>query len=117
LGALSGGERQRVLLARLLAVEADVLLMDEPLANLDPPHQADWIARVRSLVAQGKTVVSVLHEITLALMADEVVVMQQGCIVHAGSTHEKAAHRALEAVFEHRISIHALGQRWVALPN
>jgi iron complex transport system ATP-binding protein len=50
-------------------------------------------------------------------MADEVVVMQQGCIVHAGSTHEKAAHRALEAVFEHRISIHALGQRWVALPN
>jgi iron complex transport system ATP-binding protein len=117
LGALSGGERQRVLLARLLAVEADVLLMDEPLANLDPPHQADWIALVRSLVAQGKTVVSVLHEITLALMADEVVVMQQGCIVHAGSTHEKAAHRALEAVFEHRISIHALGQRWVALPN
>jgi len=117
LGVLSGGERQRVLLARLLAVEADVMLMDEPLANLDPPHQADWIALVRSLVKQGKTVVSVLHEITLALMADEVVVMQQGRIVHAGSTHEKAAHRALEAVFEHRIAIHALGQRWVALPD
>ncbi|WP_370870946.1 ABC transporter ATP-binding protein [Hydrogenophaga sp.] len=117
LGALSGGERQRVLLARLLAVEADVLLMDEPLANLDPPHQADWIALVRSLVAQGKTVVSVLHEITLALMADEVVVMQQGRIVHAGSAQQAAAHRALEAVFEHRIAIHALGPRWVALPQ
>jgi iron complex transport system ATP-binding protein len=117
LGALSGGERQRVLLARLLAVEADVMLMDEPLANLDPPHQADWIALVRSLVAQGKTVVSVLHEITLALMANEVVVMQQGRIAHAGSTHQAAAHRALEAVFEHRIEVHPLRQQWVALPR
>jgi iron complex transport system ATP-binding protein len=117
LGQLSGGERQRVLLARALAVQAQVLLMDEPLANLDPPHQADWIALVRSLVAQGKTVVSVLHEITLALMADEVVVMQQGRIVHAGSDQRAAAHRALEAVFEHRIAIHALGPRWVALPQ
>ncbi|MCM2342107.1 ABC transporter ATP-binding protein, partial [Rhodoferax sp.] len=63
LGQLSGGERQRVLLARALAVQAQVLLMDEPLANLDPPHQADWLHTVRSLIAQGKTVVSVLHEI------------------------------------------------------
>jgi iron complex transport system ATP-binding protein len=37
-----------VLLARALAVQADVLLMDEPLANLDPPHQADWLAVVRA---------------------------------------------------------------------
>jgi len=78
LGQLSGGERQRVLLARALAVEAQVLLMDEPLANLDPPHQADWLAIVQALVRSGHTVVSVLHEIGMALHADELVVMAQG---------------------------------------
>ena len=67
LGQLSGGERQRVLLARALAVEAQVLLMDEPLANLDPPHQADWLLAVRALVRAGRTVVSVLHELGMAL--------------------------------------------------
>ncbi|MFT2621793.1 ATP-binding cassette domain-containing protein, partial [Escherichia coli] len=68
-GSLSGGERQRVLLARALAVQARVLLMDEPLANLDPPHQADWLECVQALVAQGCTVVSVLHEISMAVQA------------------------------------------------
>jgi ABC-type cobalamin/Fe3+-siderophores transport system ATPase subunit len=117
LGVLSGGERQRVLLARLLAVQADVMLMDEPLANLDPPHQADWIALVRQLVSTGKTVVSVLHEITLALMADDLVVLHEGRIQHAGSTHDCTTHRALETVFAQRIAIHAMGSRWVALPQ
>jgi len=116
LGQLSGGERQRVLLARALAVEADVLLMDEPLANLDPPHQADWLALVQALVVQGKTVVSVLHEIAMALHADEMVVMAQGRVMHQGACNAATTHRALEAVFDQRIAIHALGDQWVALP-
>ena len=117
LGQLSGGERQRVLLARALAVEAAVLLMDEPLANLDPPHQADWLVLVRELVAQGKTVVSVLHEISTALHADEMVIMAQGRITHQGACSAAVTHRALEAVFDNRIAIHALGDQWVALPK
>ena len=117
LGALSGGERQRVLLARALAVEAEVLLMDEPLANLDPPHQADWLQTVRALVAQGKTVVSVLHEISMALQADELLVMAEGRITHQGICADPATHRALEAVFDQRIAIHAIGSHWVALPR
>ena len=117
LGTLSGGEKQRVLLARLLAVEADILLMDEPLANLDPPHQADWLMLVRELVAQGKTVVSVLHEVTLALYADDLLVMSNGKIQYAGKRDEPALHRAIETVFEHRIAIQPLGTRWVALPT
>jgi iron complex transport system ATP-binding protein len=117
LGQLSGGERQRVLLARALAVQAQVLLMDEPLANLDPPHQADWLAMVRDLVQQGRTVVSVLHEISMALHADELVVMAQGRVTHQGRCADPFTHRALEDVFERRIAIHALGDQWVALPR
>lgn len=117
MGSLSGGERQRVLLARLLAVQAPVMLMDEPLANLDPPHQADWIGLVRELVGHGRTVVSVLHEISVALMADDLLVMQQGRVTYAGRASAPAAHRALESVFDQRIAIHALGAHWVAVPS
>ncbi|CAN7267341.1 ABC transporter ATP-binding protein [Acidovorax sp. LjRoot117] len=117
LSQLSGGERQRVLLARALAVQAQVLLMDEPLANLDPPHQTDWLHTVRALVAGGATVVSVLHEVSLALQADELVVMAKGRVTHQGGCDEPATHRALEAVFDDRIAVHALLGQWVALPR
>jgi len=117
LGQLSAGERQRVLLARALAVQAQVLLMDEPLANLDPPHQADWLQLVRSLVAQGCTVVSVLHEISMALHADTILVMAQGRITHHGPCADAQTHRAVEQVFDHRLTIHALADQWVAIPS
>jgi iron complex transport system ATP-binding protein len=117
LGHLSGGERQRVLLARALAVEAEVMLMDEPLANLDPPHQTDWLLTVRELVAGGKTVISVLHEISFALQADELVVMDKGRISHQGACGDAATHRALEQVFDQRIAIFPLAGQWVAVPK
>ncbi|MFN7713187.1 MAG: ABC transporter ATP-binding protein [Curvibacter sp.] len=117
LSQLSGGERQRVLLARALAVQAEVLLMDEPLANLDPPHQADWLQLVRDLVARGRTVVTVLHELTFALQADELVVMAAGSVRHQGACADTATHRALENVFEQRIAIHTLNGCHVALPR
>jgi len=117
LGQLSGGERQRVLLARALAVQAAVLLMDEPLANLDPPHQADWMGIVRALVGQGMTVVSVLHEVGMALHADSMVVMAAGRVLHHGPSGDAATHQALCQVFDHRIAIHAIEGQWVALPK
>ena len=117
LGQLSGGERQRVLLARALAVEAEVLLMDEPLANLDPPHQSDWLLLVRDLVAQGKTVVSVLHEVSFALQADDVAIVAAGRLRHHGSTQDTHTHRALEQVFDDRIAIHPVEGQWLALPR
>jgi iron complex transport system ATP-binding protein len=117
LGQLSGGERQRVLLARALAVEAQVLLMDEPLANLDPPHQADWLCVVEALLTHGTTVVSVLHEITIALNANRLVVMRDGRVTHHGATADAATHSAVCQAFDKRIAIHPLNGQWVALPD
>jgi len=117
LGSLSGGERQRVLLARALAVQAPLLLMDEPLANLDPPHQADWLALVRRHVARGGTAVSVLHELTMALHADELVVIDQGRLRHQGPCAQGDTHRAVEQVFGGRVAVHAVAGQWVALPT
>ena len=114
---LSGGERQRVLLARALAVQAQVLLMDEPLANLDPPHQTDWMLTVRDLAAQGTTVVSVLHELSFALLVDDMLVMDAGRVLHHGACSDASTHAALEAVFEHRIKIRQVDGVWMALPN
>jgi iron complex transport system ATP-binding protein len=117
LGELSGGERQRVLLARAMAGNAPTMLMDEPLANLDPPHQVDWLEQVHCLLAQGTTVLSVLHEIGMALHADDIVVMREGRVVHHGAGRDAATHAAIEAVFDHRIRIHALDGQWVVLPR
>ncbi len=117
LGQLSGGERQRVLLARALAVEAQVLLMDEPLANLDPPHQADWLCVVEALLMHGTTVVSVLHEITIALNANRLVVMREGRVTHHGATADAATREAVCQAFDSRIAIYPLNGQWVALPH
>ncbi|MFN4897671.1 MAG: ABC transporter ATP-binding protein [Burkholderiales bacterium] len=121
LGQLSGGERQRVLLARALAVQAQVYLMDEPLAGVDVPHQADWLEWVRCLTETGAAVVSVLHELNLALQADRVWVMSEGRCVHSGLPNEHDTHQALSAVFQNRLQWREWQEegvtRWVALPK
>jgi iron complex transport system ATP-binding protein len=114
---LSGGERQRALLARLLAVDSDVLLMDEPLANLDPPHQADFLQWQGNLLRQGKTLVTVLHEIHFALRADHVIMLNKGKLHFQGSSQDPATHQALIALFDGRIRLEKLGSDWVTLPN
>ena len=121
LGQLSGGERQRVLLARALAVQAQVYLMDEPLAGVDVPHQADWLEWVRCLTETGAAVVSVLHELNLALQADRVWVMSEGRWVHSGLPNDKETHQALSAVFQNRLQWREWQDdgvtRWLALPK
>lgn len=114
---LSGGERQRVLLARLLAVDSDILLMDEPLANLDPPHQSDFLKWQGDLLTQGKTLVTVLHEIHFALRADHLVMLSKGKLHFQGSNQDPRTHQALIELFDDRIRLEKLGDDWVALPK
>lgn len=84
---LSGGQQQRVALARALAVKPKLLLLDEPLSNLDAAARIELRDRLRALVrTQGLTVVCVLHDQKDALaMADQLGVMRQGKIIQSGA--------------------------------
>jgi len=68
-------------------------------------------------VAAGGTVVSVLHEISIALQADDLLVMAGGRIVHHGACGDGATHVALEQVFERRIQVRQIDGLWMALPR
>jgi iron complex transport system ATP-binding protein len=113
---LSGGERQRCLLARALAVRAPVLLLDEPTTHLDPPHQVA-VVRLLQRLAREDTVVSVLHDLTLALQADRVLLMRSGQVVAQGAHDDAALHAALCQAFGQAIRIERVGGRFIAAPN
>jgi iron complex transport system ATP-binding protein len=89
--ALSGGERQRVLIARALAQEADIVMLDEPTASLDIHHQTALLDTLRHLcVQEGRAVMCVLHDLNLAAAyADRVLVLKDGRI-HAQGPPEEA---------------------------
>lgn len=113
---LSGGERQRVLLARALAVGAPVLLLDEPTTHLDPPHQVAIVRLLQRLAAAGTTVVSVLHDLPLALQADRLVVLHQGRVRADGPPRSAEVQAALVQVFGGALSIEQVGGRLTAVP-
>ena len=77
--SLSGGERMRVLLARALAIEAEVLLADEPVAAVDPLHQLRIMDLLRQVAGAGKGVIVVLHDLALASrFCSRLVVLAKG---------------------------------------
>jgi iron complex transport system ATP-binding protein len=117
LGELSAGQQQRVRLARALATQAKVLLLDEPLANLDPPHQIDWQHAIRDQVKNGTTVISVLHELPMALLSDELLILREGHVVHQGECSDPATHRAIEVVFDQRIRVLKVDEMWTTVPR
>ncbi|PZR53682.1 ABC transporter ATP-binding protein [Xylanimonas oleitrophica] len=85
-GLLSGGQQQRVLIARALVRRPDVLVLDEPVAGVDHPSQEQFATTMRSLVADGLTVLVVLHELgELAPLVTRAVVLRHGRVVHDGA--------------------------------
>jgi iron complex transport system ATP-binding protein len=106
--ALSGGERQRVLLARVLATEAPLLLLDEPTTHLDAPHQVALARLFRRLAhdpVQPRAVLSVLHDLPIALQADRLLVLAHGRVRADGAPRDPAVQAALVSVFEGAIRI------------
>lgn len=99
-GELSGGQRQRVAVARALAMEPDVILMDEPLSNLDALLRMEMRAELKGVLAESNTTaIYVTHDQVEAMsMADRISVMHQGRIVQAASPIEVYRNPAAEFV-------------------
>ena len=98
---LSGGERQRVVLARAMAAESDVLLLDEPTANLDLSHQASMFRLVRSRCRELDVAAAVItHDLNLAAeFADTILLLKDGGIFSSGPTAECLTAENISAVF------------------
>ena len=98
---LSGGERQRVVLARALATEAKILLLDEPTANLDLAHQALLFRLIKERCARaGASAIVITHDLNLAAeFADEIVLLKNGRIAAQGAPDEVLTAEHLETVF------------------
>ena len=97
---LSGGERSRVALARVLAVEAPVILADEPTASLDPRHQIDVMKNLRTAADKGVLVIVVTHDLGLAArFADHVLVLHEGRLVSQGAPMDALSEQVMADVF------------------
>jgi iron complex transport system ATP-binding protein len=97
---LSGGERSRVALARVLAIEAPVLLADEPTASLDPRYQIEVMTNLRAAADGGMLVVVVTHDLGIAArFADTVLVLSDGRHVSHGPPAEALSEKIVAEVF------------------
>jgi iron complex transport system ATP-binding protein len=106
LGSLSGGELQRVVLARALAQEAPILLLDEPTTSLDLGRQQQVLELVDSLRADGLTVFSTMHDLTLAgQYADRLVLLDRGSMVAEGTAAEVLSAANLAAYYGANVRI------------
>ena len=107
LETLSGGERQRVFVARALAQQPRILLMDEPTANLDVLHQLKVLDLVRHLVNDGLTAVAAIHDLNMAARyCDRLVLLNGGRVLAEGTPEEVLLPETIESAFGVTSAVH-----------
>lgn len=100
LGSLSGGERRRAFIARALAQEAPLLLLDEPTSNLDAHAQVEILELVAELAAGGAGVLLIVHDLTLAAAyCDRIVLLDRGEVVAEGAPSEVVTSEHVQRVY------------------
>jgi len=98
--SLSGGERQRVWLARALAQEAQILILDEPTAHLDPAHQVQLARQLRELAQAGRTIICATHDLNWALrVGHQLLALKSGELTWTGEAKQLRESGALEKTF------------------
>ncbi len=118
LGTLSGGELQRVVVARALAQEASIVLLDEPIASLDIGHQQQMLELLDELREESSlTLVAAVHDLTLAAQyADRVVLLVRGEVVADGAPDAVLTEEALSLHYDANVRIVRLGEGLAVVP-
>ncbi len=113
--SLSGGERARVLLARALVVEGQFLLVDEPVAELDPYHQLQVMDILKETAVSGVGVLAVLHDITLAARyMDRLVLLKNGQVMAEGTPSQVLSEQHLKEVYQ--VSVRTISEEGESFP-
>ncbi|WP_028829526.1 ABC transporter ATP-binding protein [Proteocatella sphenisci] len=99
---ISGGERQRVVLAQAIAQDPELILLDEPISNLDPQYQVEILDTVKKLsIEKGLTVIAILHDLNFASMySDKVILMKEGKIFTSGMAQDVLTAENIKRVFD-----------------
>ena len=114
---LSSGEKQRVYFARALAQDTPLLLLDEPISNLDLKHQVTIMELCKTLVNKGITVISVLHDINFALnYSDKILIMKNGEVRGFGNTSIISS-ELIREVFEQEVEFINHNGKIIVIPK
>lgn len=114
---MSTGQQRRCLLARALVHEPDTLILDEPTAGLDLTASFDYLMRIRSLVAEGRTIVLVTHLLNeIPPEIDRVILIRAGVIIADGAKADVLTVDNLEKAYDTRMRVTRVDDYWLAYP-
>ena len=115
---MSTGQQRRCLLGRSLVHEPDTLILDEPTAGLDPAASFDYLARIRELAADGRSLVLVTHHVNeIPPEIDRVVLLRDGAVVGDGAKRDMLTSERLSLAFDTAMTVHELEGYFVAVPD